>query len=224
LNTRKPYFLHVPRSGGTAIVANLSAVLATASVPLSNGNPVDSHNNWIPFWEWEADQQRLFSQKLPIVCNERMIGSYFDPGFFDYFISIRDPRELRRSLISYRLSEFFGIHSRSALTPLNIEAAMAFTSAAFPYNLLTWMLAATSPQQPATIELLAIALQRITEFTVFRLDSLPANFESKFGINFNATRGRHASRIAITDDDFTPEQLAILHEATVLDYELLSML
>lgn len=218
------YFLHVPRSGGTAIFANISKVYGLPTYPHSSGNPILPSGDWLPFWEWTVDQQASLCKGSRYICNERMLGKHFDSNVFHYVISVRDPLYQRMSLISYALSEFHGCKDPKNIDNNLLEKVTLDSFARFPNNILTWMLAAEAYNEKVTENSLELARNRLSQFSILKLSSIAQDFKSIFEHTFDPEIGRHSSRFSLKISDLSKGLRDRVYSSIDLDTKLLQSL
>jgi hypothetical protein len=214
------YFLHVPRSGGTAIVHNLISLLGKPSYNHKNGNPVTTDGKWIPFWNFTAKEQLELLGSSGFICNERRLGDSFFPDFVKYVICLRDPVQHRLSLVSYALSTNF--KEIKQVPPDLIHQTFEESYRRFPANYITWMLASKSVFRNVTDLGLEVALERLSHFFILRLDNIAEDFKRCMDADFLTDRGKHASRLKLTLNDLLLEDREKLINSTQLDRSLLS--
>ncbi len=218
----KPYyFLHVPRSGGTAIVSNLISFLGEPEYDHINGNPILEDGSWRPFWLESLEEQLRLIGNSRYVCNERRIGSVFSPNHFRYVICIRDPIQQRLALISHFLRRKHGIENAENVSLPLLKDVVSETYAHFPSNLLTWMLASPSNSHAVTGDDMVVARERLRHFSILRLESLSSDFNRVFNCNFIDGLGRHSSSFGFFFNDLPTNYRRFLIESTRIDYELL---
>jgi len=197
------YFLHVPRSCGTAIVANLQPLIRRCPFHVLNGNPVEEGSSeWIPFWEWNVERQWGFFLDAPVICNERMLGKEFFPDRATYFTCIRDPLKVRVSIVNKLIKE----RHRDSIGSLSIDKILQVAKESqdyFPSNLITWMTSALVPTETVTPSHLTIACQRLSCFKILSPFTIEADFNHLFGYSFDHDLGRHAEEYVFDPNDET---------------------
>lgn len=184
------FFLHIPRSCGTCIINNVEHLTLDMPGLHNNGNPIDSNGNWIPFWKLSPEKQAIFLSQYKFICNERMLGSYFQPDKYNYVTCLRNPSEVRLSLLNKYLIETLG-HTSHTTTPQIEAEAIDSLRDYFPSNILTWMCAIESESQTADYSHLDKAIDRLSYFQKLFPKSLKADFKATFNKELDSGKGKH---------------------------------
>lgn len=91
LNTKKLYFIHVPKCAGTTIVKTINHYLQDTNTNTNNGNLVYNDNKYMKWYQLNKVEQYNFIREYNFLSNEESLYNSFDENYYDYFICLRHP-------------------------------------------------------------------------------------------------------------------------------------
>jgi hypothetical protein len=212
-NGLRVYFLHIPRSGGSNLYANLRRIGFEVRRENRNGNILDEVGNWLPFWYWNRRTQRDFFYGMNLVVNEQTLGPFMFAEF-RYITCIREPIAQRRSCFLLWAKEE-GIEAEELAA--NSNQIYRRFRLAFPNDLVIRMISNRRDHHDINEIDYSQAVLRLDRMNVFVINRLAEEFEEFFGEGFVEIEPNTLKGSPYENIKFPNELLERLHEDSVYD-------
>ncbi len=220
---KKFYFLHIPRSGGTNIVANLKRQFGDIPFPNINGNVIDPHGDWIPFWTWNKEMQERFFELLPFIKNERTIGHYFNPNKYNYILPLRPVLDHRLALFGY----WCELREKSERIIENTDIMMCeyeIFLKDFPENIVTRYVANRIDCFPLGRYDFDEALERLKFINILNWDTLSEDFKKMTGSNLEMIDLHSRTKFQFEKVDWPDELIDRVNNGNSIDQKVFDSL